>query len=109
MTTTVGNVLGTVIKSDPGSFTSDGSSTPQKSKQHSSDSEILRASSHESTEDDSTHQITLVNKFVRFSSSFWKKITKYSIFDFFVAGSTTARDQHYTQCRIDIDGHAKCF
>lgn len=61
LTTSVTNVLGTVIKSDPATFSSDGSSTPQKVKQHSSDSELHRGSSHESVEDDPPHQITLVN------------------------------------------------
>ncbi|XP_008192144.1 protein tramtrack, alpha isoform isoform X2 [Tribolium castaneum] len=50
---------GTVIKSDPGGYASDSSSILQKSKGHSSDSELHRGSSHESVEGEITHQVTL--------------------------------------------------
>ncbi|XP_019867561.1 longitudinals lacking protein, isoforms H/M/V isoform X1 [Aethina tumida] len=55
--TPTGNIVGTIIKPESGS--SDRSSTPQKLRQHSSDSELLRGSSHESTEGETHHQITL--------------------------------------------------
>lgn len=61
MTSSAGSTLGTVIKSDPG-FVSD-CSTPLRSKQHSSDSELHRGSSHESVEGETTHHITLVSEF----------------------------------------------
>ncbi|RZC36362.1 tramtrack, alpha isoform, partial [Asbolus verrucosus] len=59
LTSSSGSVLGTVIKSDPGGYASDSSSILQKSKQHSSDSELHRGSSHESIEGDIPHQVTL--------------------------------------------------
>jgi hypothetical protein len=59
LTSSSGSALGTVIKSDPGGYASDTSSILQKSKQHSSDSELHRGSSHESIEGEMTHQVTL--------------------------------------------------
>ncbi|KAJ3660152.1 hypothetical protein Zmor_004621 [Zophobas morio] len=59
LTSSTGSGLGTVIKSDPGGYASDSSSILQKSKQHSSDSELHRGSSHESIEGEMTHQVTL--------------------------------------------------
>lgn len=63
LTSSGGSGLGTVIKSDPGGYSSDSSSILQKSKQHSSDSELHRGSSHESVEGDMTHHVTLVGWF----------------------------------------------
>nr|XP_022918167.1 protein bric-a-brac 1-like isoform X1 [Onthophagus taurus]XP_022918168.1 protein bric-a-brac 1-like isoform X1 [Onthophagus taurus] len=57
LTSPTNTMLGTVIKPDPGGFTTE-PSTPQRIKQHSSDLEIHRSSSHES-ENEPTHQITL--------------------------------------------------
>ncbi|XP_060534586.1 longitudinals lacking protein, isoforms H/M/V-like isoform X2 [Cylas formicarius] len=56
------NVLSSVIKSDPGSYSSDNcGALGLKTKQHSSDSEQLqRGSSHESVEGETLHQISLV-------------------------------------------------
>lgn len=59
LTSSGGSTLGTVIKSDPG-FVSE-CSTPIRSKQHSSDSELHRGSSHESMEGETSHHITLVS------------------------------------------------
>lgn len=59
LTSSGGSTLGTVIKSDPG-FASE-CSTPIRSKQHSSDSELHRGSSHESMEGETSHHITLVS------------------------------------------------
>lgn len=53
--------LGTVIKPDPGGFSSD-SNTPQRSKPHSSDSDVPRGSSHDSADSEPQQQITLVSK-----------------------------------------------
>lgn len=57
--TSGGNIIGAVIKPDPGGFSSD-SNVTQKIKQYSSDSEIQAGSSHESLESDATHQVSLV-------------------------------------------------
>lgn len=59
LTSSVSSTLGTVIKSDPG-FVSE-CSTPLRNKQHSSDSELHRGSSHESIEAETAHHITLVS------------------------------------------------
>lgn len=59
--TSPGLNLATVIKPDPGGFTSDSNNT-LRSKQHSSDSDLHRGSSHESVESEPPHQITLVSK-----------------------------------------------
>ncbi|XP_066249828.1 longitudinals lacking protein, isoforms H/M/V isoform X2 [Euwallacea similis] len=54
------NILGTVIKTDPGGYSSDSSNLGQKSKQHSGESaDLHRGSSHESGDSDTLHQITL--------------------------------------------------
>lgn len=58
LTSSSGSIMGTVIKTDPG-FASE-CSTPSRSKQHSSDSELHRGSSHESMEGEAPHHITLV-------------------------------------------------
>lgn len=58
--TSPGLNLSTVIKPDPGGFTSDSSNT-LRSKQHSSDSDLHRGSSHESVDSEPPHQITLVS------------------------------------------------
>ncbi|CAG9770984.1 unnamed protein product [Ceutorhynchus assimilis] len=56
----VGNILGSVIKSDPGGYLSDNSNLGHKSKQHSGESsDLQRGSSHESGDSDTLHQITL--------------------------------------------------
>lgn len=55
------NILGSVIKTDPGGYSSD-SNLGQKSKQHSGEgSDLHRGSSHESGDSDTLHQITLVS------------------------------------------------
>lgn len=55
------NILGSVIKTDPGGYSSD-SNVGQKSKQHSGEgSDLHRGSSHESGDSDTLHQITLVS------------------------------------------------
>ncbi|XP_031346812.1 protein bric-a-brac 1-like isoform X3 [Photinus pyralis] len=58
LTSPGGSTLATVIKADPGAFTSE-NSTPIRSKQHSSESELHRGSSHESVDCDPPLQITL--------------------------------------------------
>lgn len=58
LTSPSGNTISTVIKPDPGGFSSD-CSTPMHNKQRSSDSEP-RGNSHESIDTDPPHQITLV-------------------------------------------------
>lgn len=58
LTSPSGGTLSTVIKPDPGSFSSEGS-TSVRSKQHSTDSEPQRGSSHESVDCDPPLQITL--------------------------------------------------
>ncbi|KAF5306435.1 hypothetical protein FQR65_LT07347 [Abscondita terminalis] len=58
LTSPGGSTLATVIKPDPGSFTSE-NSTPVRSKQHSTDSEPQRGSSHDSGDCDPPLQITL--------------------------------------------------
>lgn len=89
MSSPMGNTLGTVIKPDPGSFITE-SSNPLRVKQHSSDSELQRGSSHESMEGESSHQITLVNIFnfeiknnlklcCSFNSKFPSKICRISL------------------------------
>ncbi|XP_048525583.1 protein tramtrack, beta isoform isoform X3 [Dendroctonus ponderosae] len=55
----VGNILGSVIKSDPGGYSSDSSNLGHKTKQHSGESDLQRGSSHESGESETLHQITL--------------------------------------------------
>lgn len=66
LTSPVGNTTGTVIKPDPGGFSSDSSST-QRSKQHSSDSDVQRGSSHESIDSESSpHQVSLVSFIIVF-------------------------------------------
>ncbi|XP_018335400.1 protein tramtrack, alpha isoform isoform X2 [Agrilus planipennis] len=60
-----GSTLGTLIKPDPGGFSS-APNTPLRIKQHSSDSDTLpRGNSHESADGDVTHQITLVGTTLR--------------------------------------------
>lgn len=61
LTSSSGSGINTVIKTDPGGYTSDSSSILQKAKQHSSDSELHRGSSHESIEGELSHHVTLVS------------------------------------------------
>lgn len=65
LTSPGGSNLGTLIKPEIGTYTSE-PNTPIRIKQHSSDSErdLQRDSSQESGEGDATHQITLVNGFL---------------------------------------------